>query len=73
MELDASRCYSALKARDTRFDGHFFVAVSTTRIYCRPVCTARLPGRDRCSFYANAASAERAGYRPCLRCRPELA
>jgi AraC family transcriptional regulator of adaptative response / DNA-3-methyladenine glycosylase II len=73
MELDARRCYSALKARDARFDGRFFVAVSTTRIYCRPVCTARLPGRDRCSFYANAASAERAGYRPCLRCRPELA
>ena len=73
MELDARRCYSALKARDARFDGRFFVAVSTTGIYCRPVCTARIPGRDRCSFYANAASAERAGYRPCLRCRPELA
>jgi len=73
MELDAGRCYSALKARDARFDGRFFVAVSTTRIYCRPVCTARTPGRDRCSFFANAASAERAGYRPCLRCRPELA
>jgi AraC family transcriptional regulator of adaptative response / DNA-3-methyladenine glycosylase II len=73
MELDARRCYSALKARDARFDGRFFVAVSTTGIYCRPVCTARIPGRDRCSFFANAASAERAGYRPCLRCRPELA
>jgi len=73
MELDARRCYSALKARDARFDGRFFVAVSTTGIYCRPVCTARIPGRERCSFFANAASAERAGYRPCLRCRPELA
>jgi AraC family transcriptional regulator of adaptative response / DNA-3-methyladenine glycosylase II len=73
MELDPRRCYSALKARDARFDGRFFVAVSTTGIYCRPVCTARIPGRDRCSFFANAASAERAGYRPCLRCRPELA
>jgi AraC family transcriptional regulator of adaptative response / DNA-3-methyladenine glycosylase II len=73
MELDARRCYSALKARDARFDGRFFVAVSTTGIYCRPVCTARIPGRDRCSFFANAAQAERAGYRPCLRCRPELA
>jgi AraC family transcriptional regulator of adaptative response / DNA-3-methyladenine glycosylase II len=73
MELDARRCYSALKARDARFDGRFFVAVSTTGIYCRPVCTARIPGRDRCSFFANAAAAERAGYRPCLRCRPELA
>ena len=73
MELNAGRCYSALKARDARFDGRFFVAVSTTGIYCRPVCTARIPRRDRCSFFANAAAAERAGYRPCLRCRPELA
>jgi AraC family transcriptional regulator of adaptative response / DNA-3-methyladenine glycosylase II len=73
MELDADRCYAALKARDARFDGRFFVAVSTTGIYCRPVCPARTPGRERCRFYANAASAEREGYRPCLRCRPELA
>jgi AraC family transcriptional regulator of adaptative response / DNA-3-methyladenine glycosylase II len=73
MELDTDRCYAALKARDARFDGRFFVAVSTTGIYCRPVCPARTPGRERCSFYANAAAAERAGYRPCLRCRPELA
>ena len=73
MELDTRRCYAALKARDARFDGRFFVAVSTTGIYCRPVCPARTPGRERCSFYANAAGAERAGFRPCLRCRPELA
>jgi AraC family transcriptional regulator of adaptative response / DNA-3-methyladenine glycosylase II len=73
MELDTRRCYAALKARDARFDGRFFVAVSTTGIYCRPVCPARTPGRERCSFYTNAASAERDGYRPCLRCRPELA
>ena len=73
MQLDSSHCYAALKARDTRFDGAFFVAVSTTGIYCRPVCTARLPRADRCNFYPNAATAERAGYRPCLRCRPELA
>ncbi len=73
MELDSRSCYDALQARDARFDGLFFVAVSTTRIYCRPVCTARLPGRDRCTFYRYAASAEHAGYRPCLRCRPELA
>lgn len=73
MQLDASHCYAALKARDTRFDGAFFVAVSTTGIYCRPVCTARLPRADRCNFYTNAATAEQAGYRPCLRCRPELA
>ncbi len=73
MQLDAEACYEAVKARDARFDGAFFVGVSTTGIYCRPVCTVRTPGRDRCSFYANAASAEAAGYRPCLRCRPELA
>lgn len=73
MELDATHCYEALKARDTRFDGAFFVAVSTTGIYCRPVCTARLPRADRCTFFQKAAGAERAGYRPCLRCRPELA
>jgi AraC family transcriptional regulator of adaptative response / DNA-3-methyladenine glycosylase II len=73
MQLDQDHCYEAMKARDTRFDGVFFVAVSTTGIYCRPVCTVRTPGRDRCTFYANAATAEAAGYRPCLRCRPELA
>jgi AraC family transcriptional regulator, regulatory protein of adaptative response / DNA-3-methyladenine glycosylase II len=73
MELDARICYEALRARDARFDGLFFVGVSTTRVYCRPVCSVRTPGRDRCTFYANAASAEAAGYRPCLRCRPELA
>ena len=73
MQLDPQHCYEALRARDARFDGAFFVAVSSTGIYCRPVCTARLPRRDHCSFYGNAASAEGAGYRPCLRCRPELA
>ena len=73
MQLDHDHCYEAIKARDTRFDGVFFVGVSTTHIYCRPVCTVRTPGRDRCTFYTNAASAEAAGYRPCLRCRPELA
>jgi AraC family transcriptional regulator, regulatory protein of adaptative response / DNA-3-methyladenine glycosylase II len=73
LKLTCDQCYEAIKARDTRFDGVFFCAVSTTRVYCRPVCTVRTPGRDRCTFYANAASAEAAGYRPCLRCRPELA
>src|SRR5690349_18764204 len=73
MRMDQDHCYEAIKARDARFDGVFFVGVSTTGIYCRPVCTVRTPGRDRCTFYANAASAEAAGYRPCLRCRPELA
>jgi len=73
MELDSDICYRALVARDARFDGVFFVGVTTTRIYCRPLCTARTPGRDRCRFFPSAAAAERAGFRPCLRCRPELA
>jgi AraC family transcriptional regulator of adaptative response / DNA-3-methyladenine glycosylase II len=73
MELDSDSCYRALVARDARFDGVFFVGVTTTRIYCRPVCTARGPGRDRCRFFPSAAAAEREGFRPCLRCRPELA
>jgi AraC family transcriptional regulator of adaptative response / DNA-3-methyladenine glycosylase II len=71
--LDARAAYAAIRARDSRFDGRLFVGVSTTRIYCRPVCTAKTPRADRCSFYASAAAAERAGFRPCLRCRPELA
>jgi AraC family transcriptional regulator of adaptative response / DNA-3-methyladenine glycosylase II len=73
VELDRDACYRALRARDRRFDGAFFVAVSTTGIYCRPICPARVPGRDRCAFFARAAEAERAGYRACFRCRPELA
>ena len=73
MELDHERCYRALSTRDARFDGLFFVGVTTTGIYCRPVCSARTPRSDRCQFYASAAAAEHAGFRPCLRCRPELA
>jgi AraC family transcriptional regulator, regulatory protein of adaptative response / DNA-3-methyladenine glycosylase II len=65
--------YRALTSRDTRFDGVFFVGVRTTGIYCRPVCTAKTPGRKSCRFFASAALAEQAGFRPCLRCRPELA
>ncbi len=65
--------YQALAARDARFDGLFFVGVKTTGIYCRPVCGARTPRRDSCVFLDTAAAAERAGFRPCLRCRPELA
>lgn len=64
--------YRALSARDHRFDGVFYVAVSTTGIYCRPICPARLPARKNCAFFGSAAEAERAGYRPCFRCRPEL-
>jgi AraC family transcriptional regulator of adaptative response / DNA-3-methyladenine glycosylase II len=71
--LDPDACHAALVARDARFDGLFFVGVATTGIYCRPICPARTPGRDRCSFHACAAAAERAGFRACLRCRPELA
>ena len=73
MTLDPRTCYRALKARDARFDGRFFVAVSSTRIYCRPVCTVKPPRRENCRFYPSAAAAESGGYRPCLRCRPELA
>ncbi len=73
MSLDPATCYRALVARDPRFDGAFFVAVSTTGIYCRPVCPARTPRPDRCSFYERAALAERDGFRACFTCRPELA
>ena len=66
-------CARALDARDARFDGLFFVGITTTRIYCRPVCPARVSYRDRRRFFTSAAAAERAGFRPCLRCRPELA
>jgi AraC family transcriptional regulator of adaptative response / DNA-3-methyladenine glycosylase II len=65
--------YDALKSRDRRFDGRVFVGVSSTGIYCRPVCRAKLPKRENCNFFASAAEAEQAGYRPCLLCRPELA
>jgi len=70
---NATACYQALKARDARFDGRFFVGVSSTRIYCRPVCRVKLPKFENCSFFDHAALAESAGYRPCMRCRPELA
>ena len=73
MPLDPATCYRALRSRDARFDGRFFVAVSSTRIYCRPVCTVKPPKRENCRFYPSAAAAETGGYRPCLRCRPELA
>lgn len=64
--------YEAMRARDFRFDGKFFVGVKTTGIYCRPVCPAK-PKRENVEFFASAGQAERAGYRPCLRCRPEAA
>jgi AraC family transcriptional regulator of adaptative response / DNA-3-methyladenine glycosylase II len=65
--------YAAFAAKDARFDGRFFVGVSSTGIYCRPVCKAKQPKIENCTFYETAAEAEQAGYRPCLLCRPELA
>ncbi|WP_295545504.1 AlkA N-terminal domain-containing protein [uncultured Pseudacidovorax sp.] len=72
-DTEGDACYLALKTRDARFDGAFFTAVMSTGIYCRPVCRVRLPRRENCRFYRHAAQAEAAGFRPCLRCRPELA
>jgi AraC family transcriptional regulator of adaptative response / DNA-3-methyladenine glycosylase II len=71
--LHPDACYLALKAKDARFDGSFFTGVTSTGIYCRPVCKVRTPRRENCRFFALAAQAESAGFRPCLRCRPELA
>lgn len=71
--LDQDACYRAIMAKDARFDGRFFVCVSTTGIYCRPVCPARVPKRQHCTFVPSAAAAEAAGFRSCLRCRPEAA
>ncbi len=73
MTLSDAQCYQAVLTRDARFDGRFFVAVRTTRIYCRPICRVRTPMERNCTFFAHAAAAEGAGYRPCKRCRPELA
>jgi AraC family transcriptional regulator of adaptative response / DNA-3-methyladenine glycosylase II len=71
--LESDACYLAMKAHDARFDGSFFTAVTSTGIYCRPVCRVKLPRRENCRFFRHAAQAEAAGFRPCLRCRPELA
>jgi AraC family transcriptional regulator, regulatory protein of adaptative response / DNA-3-methyladenine glycosylase II len=65
-------CYRALSTRDSRFDGRLFVGVTTTGIYCRPICPARTPRPENCLFFPSAAAAQQAGFRPCLRCRPEL-
>lgn len=73
MTLDPASAYQALLSRDRRFDGRFFVGVKTTGIYCRPICRVRAPKASSCVFYGSAAAAESAGFRPCLRCRPELA
>ena len=71
--LDFDTCNAARLRRDATFDGRFFIAVKTTKIYCRPVCSARQPLTKNICFYASAAAAEQAGFRPCLRCRPETA
>lgn len=71
--LDPHSCYRALQARDPRFDGRLFVGVTSTGIYCRPVCPARTPRFEHCRFLPSAAAAQEAGFRPCLRCRPETA
>src|SRR6201988_2378809 len=71
--LDAKECERARVARDRRYDGRFFTDVRTTKIYCRPVCPVRLAKATNVSFYPSAAAAEAAGFRPCLRCRPEAA
>ncbi|EHK63719.1 AlkA N-terminal domain-containing protein [Achromobacter arsenitoxydans] len=73
MTLNHDACYSAIQVRDARYDGRFFTAVKTTRIYCRPVCPARTPLSKNVTFYSTAAAAQEAGYHPCLRCRPETA
>src|SRR5207253_8462144 len=72
MDMDRTACYRAISTRDARFDGRLFVGVKTTRIYCRPICPARTPKFENVSFFASAAAAQEAGFRPCLRCRPEI-
>lgn len=71
-QLDPDICYRALLTRDARFDGRLFVGVSSTGIYCRPICPARTPKREHCRFFPTAAAAQEAGFRACLRCRPEI-
>ena len=68
---DPDRCYQAARSKDARFDGVFFIGVTSTGIYCRPSCPARTPKRENVRFYATAASAQQAGFRACLRCRPD--
>ena len=71
--INDQAAYDALTSRDPRFDGVFYVGVTSTGIYCRPVCPVKTPQRKNCRFFASAEAAEKASFRPCLRCRPELA
>jgi AraC family transcriptional regulator of adaptative response / DNA-3-methyladenine glycosylase II len=73
MHEDFEACYRAILSRDARFDGRFFTAVTSTGIYCRPICPAQTPKRANVRFYPSAAAAQAAGFRACLRCRPHLA
>src|SRR5262245_4768050 len=71
MELDRAICDRARKSRDARFDGRFFIGVTSTRIHCRPTCPVRAAKDENVRYFPTAAAAEAAGFRPCLRCRPE--
>ena len=73
MVLDSEAAYEAVKARDARFDGRFFVGVTSTGVYCRPICRVRTPRRENCRFFDTRAQAEAAAFRPCMKCRPEIA
>jgi AraC family transcriptional regulator of adaptative response / DNA-3-methyladenine glycosylase II len=70
---DRDTCYEIFRSKDARYDGRFFIGITTTGIYCRPVCRARLPRPENCRYFRTAAEAEKAGFRPCLRCHPERA
>jgi AraC family transcriptional regulator of adaptative response / DNA-3-methyladenine glycosylase II len=72
MMLDRMACFRAIECRDPRFDGRLFIGVRTTGVYCRPICPARTPKLENCTFFSTAAAAQAAGFRPCLRCRPEI-
>src|ERR1041385_926148 len=71
--INDQAAYDALTSRDPRFDGVFFVGVTSTGIYCRPICPVKTPKAVNCRFFDTPQEAEHAGFRPCLRCRPELA
>src|SRR4051794_38882255 len=73
MTIDGDAAYQVLLAHDARFDGRLFVGVTSTGVYCRPICRVRMPARRNCRFFASPAQAEAAAFRPCLKCRPEIA
>ncbi|MEP6877063.1 MAG: Ada metal-binding domain-containing protein [Burkholderiales bacterium] len=73
LPLDATAAYQVISARDARFDGRLFVGVTSTGIYCRPICRVRTPRAQNCRFFTSPAQAEAAAFRPCMKCRPELA